>query len=94
MGIQGFLPRRWKMGYEYLVRDFVSLADSRRPTFREVEYREWLIDVISMVAIKREDATHDTKLINSILEETCEDWGVEKSDYIGFMIGERMKRRR
>ncbi len=39
--------------------------------FREMEYREWLADIIVQVANKRNDTYHDSKLINAILEETC-----------------------
>eukprot|EP01125_Pyxidicula_operculata_P005866 TRINITY_DN2050_c1_g1_i1.p1 TRINITY_DN2050_c1_g1~~TRINITY_DN2050_c1_g1_i1.p1 ORF type:complete len:380 (-),score=115.01 TRINITY_DN2050_c1_g1_i1:235-1374(-) len=63
------------------------------PNFREMEYREWLADIIVLVANRRGDESHDTKLINSIMEETCEDWNYEKSDYLGFMIEKRMQRR-
>jgi len=42
---------------------------------------------------RRNDCDHDTKLINSILEETCETWDTEKSDFLAYMIEARMKKR-
>lgn len=54
--------------------------DICRPEFREMEYREWLADIISLGAIRRDDEDHDSKLINSILEETCEEWDYEKGN--------------
>lgn len=35
--------------------------------FGEMEYREFLVDIISMIAIKRGETSHDTKLISLIL---------------------------
>jgi hypothetical protein len=62
-----------------------------RPDFRELEYREWLADVVTLVASKRGIADHDTKLISELLKELCEDWDYERADYLGYMIEARMK---
>jgi len=61
------------------------------PDFRELEYREWLADIISLIAIRRGEVPHDSKLISSLMDELCEDWDYEKADYLGYMIEARMK---
>jgi hypothetical protein len=61
--------------------------------FGEMEYREWLTDIIPMVALRRNDCPHDSKLISSIMDETCESWRLDKGDLLGFMIEARMKRK-
>jgi hypothetical protein len=58
-----------------------------------MEHREWLADVITLVASKRNIADHDTKIINSLMDELCEEWDYERTDYLGFMIEARMKER-
>lgn len=65
-----------------------------RSNYRELEHREFLADVIALLAIRREEEDHDTKLISLIMDETCEDWTYEKGDYLGYMIEARLKRRR
>eukprot|EP01126_Amoeba_proteus_P008372 TRINITY_DN13096_c0_g1_i3.p1 TRINITY_DN13096_c0_g1~~TRINITY_DN13096_c0_g1_i3.p1 ORF type:complete len:506 (-),score=122.45 TRINITY_DN13096_c0_g1_i3:81-1598(-) len=61
--------------------------------FRELEYREWIADVICLVAIRRNDTDHDSKLIALIMDELCESWDYERSDVLSWMIEHRMKTR-
>jgi len=63
------------------------------PDFTEMEYREFLCDIIVLVANKRNDHYHDTKLIHGILLETCEEWTYTRTDLLSKMIVTRMKDR-
>ena len=85
---------RWAMHTWYFLNKYNFQITIIRSDFRELEYREWVADMVVLVATRRNEHDHDTKLISLILDELCQEWDYEKSDYLGFMINQRMQRRR
>jgi len=60
--------------------------------FREMEFREFLADIICLVAFRRNDALHDSKLISLLLSEMCEHWEFDRSDILSYMVERRNRR--
>eukprot|EP01129_Flabellula_baltica_P012739 TRINITY_DN5792_c0_g1_i2.p1 TRINITY_DN5792_c0_g1~~TRINITY_DN5792_c0_g1_i2.p1 ORF type:complete len:506 (+),score=95.24 TRINITY_DN5792_c0_g1_i2:33-1520(+) len=59
--------------------------------FREMEYREFVVDIVVQVANKRNDAEHDVSLIHALLTELTEEWDPNRRLLLSHMVEQRFK---